>query len=790
MKYGYFDDANYEYVIQRPDTPAPWVNYLGDPNYGAIISNNAGGYSFSKSGANGRILRYQFNSFDEPGRYIYIKDKETNDYWTSSWRPVLKDLSDYSCECRHGLAYSQFTTKYSKIVSNVTYYVPLNQNYEIWHVRIKNTDNKARQLSVTGYCEFTNDNNYEQDLVNLQYSQFISKTEYKTNVIRQIINPNFETSKPDECTIRYFALSGEPVTHYCGDKSRFLGNYHNYSNPIGIINGLDDSLNLNNNSCGALQSDFTLAPDEEHSFSFIVAIKDLNEIEDIVKKYEQENQCAADLNELKSYWRNKLSAFHVHTPSPAFNSMINVWHAYNCFITFTWSRAASFNYCGLRNGYGYRDTVQDIQGIIHLDPQSAKEKIRFMLSAQVNNGAGLPLVKFTHKAGYEDTPDDPSYVKATGHPSYRADDALWLFPTIYKYIAETKDFKFLDETVPYANSGEDNVYNHLKKAIHFSLNHLGKHKMPAGLYADWNDCLRLGKEGESTFVLMQFYFAINILLEFALQKNIQKDIDWLHSIQEQYQKIIHSCYDEDRFIRGYTADGEIIGAKRNPEANLWLNPQSYAVIANACDDKTTETILNTVYNTLNTEYGAELMHPPFQKHLFEGALAACYAPGNKENGSIFQQTQGWLILAEALHGNGNRAFRYYLESCPANQNEHAEIRVMEPYVYGQFTEGRLSQNHGRSHVHWLTGTASTVMVACVEGILGIRPKLDGLHIEPALPDEWDSVEIEKTYLEKKLYIHLINNKQQKKIVLNDKDYSGSFIKESDLKDENKLLIYC
>ena len=432
MRYGYFDDANYEYVIQRPDTPAPWVNYLGDPNYGAIISNNAGGYSFSKSGANGRILRYQFNSFDEPGRFIYIKDNESDDYWTSSWRPVLKDLSDYSCECRHGLAYSQFTTKYSKIVSNVTYYVPLNQNYEIWHVRIKNTDNIARQLSVTGYCEFTNDNNYEQDLVNLQYSQFISKTEYKTNVIRQIINPNFETSKPDECTIRYFALSGEPVTHYCGDKSRFLGNYHNYSNPIGIINGLDDSLNLNNNSCGALQSDFTLAPDEEHSFSFIVAIKGLNEIEDIVKKYEQENQCAADLNELKSYWRNKLSAFHVHTPSPAFNSMINVWHAYNCFITFTWSRAASFTYCGLRNGYGYRDTVQDIQGIIHLDPQSAKEKIRFMLSAQVNNGAGLPLVKFTHKAGYEDTPDDPSYVKATGHPSYRADDALWLFPTIYK----------------------------------------------------------------------------------------------------------------------------------------------------------------------------------------------------------------------------------------------------------------------------------------------------------------------------------------------------------------------
>ena len=257
------------------------------------------------------------------------------------------------------------------------------------------------------------------------------------------------------------------------------------------------------------------------------------------------------------------------TPSPEFDTMINTWNAYNCFMTFIWSRAASFIYCGLRNGYGYRDTVQDIQGVIHLAPEMAKDKIRFMLSAQVHHGAGLPLVKFTHNPGHEDTPEDASYVNETGHPEYRADDALWLFPTVYKYISETGDMAFLDEVIPFADKEEGTVYEHLKRAVDFSMNHLGVHGMPAGLYADWNDCLRLGKAGESSFVAMQFYYAMTILKKFAEYKGDTDYIAYLEEKQKQQGDVINEfCWNEDRFIRGLQRQERQSERERTTEANM------------------------------------------------------------------------------------------------------------------------------------------------------------------------------------------------------------------------------
>ena len=437
--------------------------------------------------------------------------------------------------------------------------------------------------------------------------------------------------------------------------------------------------------------------------------------------------------------------------------MINTWHAYNCFMTFIWSRAASFIYCGLRNGYGYRDTVQDIQGIIHLAPEMAADKIRFMLSAQVANGGGLPLVKFTHNAGHEDTPDDASYVKETGHPAYRADDALWLFPTIYKYVTETGNLAFMDEVIPYANKDEGTVYDHLKRAIDFSMKHLGRHGMPAGLYADWNDCLRLGKDGESSFVALQFYYAMTILRKFAEYKNDSEYISYLDKSQKDLWNVIQNlCWNEDRFIRGFTEKGEVIGKRTDPEANMWLNPQSWAVISGFASKAQAEAAMENVYTQLNTAFGAVLMDPPYHAHAFDGALAVIYNQGVKENAGIFSQSQGWLILAEALLGHGNRAFEYYMENSPAAQNDKAEVRKLEPYCYGQFTEGKASPHFGRSHVHWLTGTASTVMVGSVEGILGMRPDFYGLRIAPSIPAEWDGFTVEKDFRGKHLHIEVKN----------------------------------
>lgn len=799
MKYGYFDETKKEYVITRPDTPAPWVNYLGSPEYGAIVSNNAGGYSFAKSGANGRLLRYVFNQFDEPGRYIYIRDNESKDYWSASWQPVGKNLDDYKSECHHGTAYTVMLADYSDIHSEVRYYVPLNKTYEVWNLSLTNNSDKARSLNITGYAEFTNNSNYEQDQVNLQYSQFITKTIFVENRVRQMIHANLDRIEDGkeidnkDVVNRFIGLAGAAVDSWCGDKEEFLGRYHRYSNPVGVESGkLNNHGNYNENSCGALTTVIELKPGETKTIAFLVGMTGNEEAGKIVETYaDTKNVCDRELEELISYWHGKLAHFQIKTPSDEFNTMINTWNAYNCFMTFIWSRAASFTYCGLRNGYGYRDTVQDIQGVIHLAPEMAVEKIRFMLSAQVDNGGGLPLVKFTHNPGHEDTPDDASYVQETGHPAYRADDALWLFPTVYKYVSETGNLAFIDEVIPFANRDEGTVYEHLKRAIDFSMNHLGRHGMPAGLYADWNDCLRLGADGESTFVALQFYYAMTILKEFASYKNDEEYIKYLTDNQKKLGDIIQNlCWNEDRFIRGFTGGGQVIGKREDPEANMWLNPQSWAVISGLANDEQADKALQQVYERLNTEYGAILMDPPYHAHAFDGALAVIYNAGTKENAGIFSQSQGWIILAEALKGHGDRAFQYFMENAPAAQNDRAEIRRLEPYCYGQFTEGKASPNFGRSHVHWLTGTASTVMVGCVEGILGMRPDFYGLRIAPSIPKTWDNFEIDKDFRGKHLHI-LVKNPAHlesgcSKLLVNGQEIKGNYIPE-EMMSENTYI---
>ncbi len=791
MKYGYFDLANKEYVITRPDTPGPWANYLGDPEYGAIISNNAGGYSFVKSGANGRIIRYRFNSvaMDQPGRYIYIKDAENNDFWTASWAPVCKPLDSFKSECRHGTAYTVISSEYSNIKSEVTYYVPRNASYEVWVAKVTNNDTKPRKLAVTGYCEFVNDNNYEQDQVNLQYTLFITRTYFKDNFILQKQN---ETLKKPELD-KFLGLARADVSAYCGDRDRFVGPYRSYANPQGIEEGLKGQLNYNTNSCGALQSDIVLQPGETKELIYVMGQQPEAVARDIVAKYNTPGIVEKEVEELKNYWHSKLGNFEVKTPDEDFNNMVNVWNAYNCFITFTWSRAASFQYCGLRNGFGYRDTVQDIQGIIHLAPEMAKKQIEFMLSAQVTNGAGLPLVKYTHTPGKENTPDDPEYVKETGHPSYRADDALWLFPTIYKYISESGDIAFLDEEILYANDGESGtVYDHLKRAIMFSMNNLGSHGMPAGLHADWNDCLRLGKKGESTFVAFQLVYAIKILKEYAELKNDTEYIAYLDEIKAKLDGILSACWNEDRWIRGYKEDGEVIGKRTDPEANMWLNPQSWSVISGFASEEQAKLAMDSVERELNTPYGAMVMYPAYDNHGFDGALMLCFNKCTKENAGIFSQPQGWLILAEALMGHGNRAYKYWKEAAPATYNENAEHRCLEPYVYGQFVEGKDSPFAGRAHVHWLTGTASTVMVGTVEGILGMRPNAEGLVINPSVPSEWKEYEIIKNFRGKKLNMKFINPNGAecgvKEIVLNGEKLEGNLVPADKLSEVNDIVV--
>ncbi len=804
MNYGHFDELNKEYVITRPDTPAPWCNYLGSVEYGAIISNNATGYSFVKSGAAGRIIRFRFNSSsnDQPGRYIYIRDNSDGDYWSGSWQPVCKPLDTYKSECRHGTAYTQISSLYRDIETSTLYFVPLNEKYEVWQFKIKNNGNIQKDLSVFGMAEFTNHDHYENDTVNLQYSQFINKTYFKTNHILQVINENGSEISSDvdghcdvmgDPTCRFFGVAGQSVSGFDGEREAFLGNYRNYGNPVAIETGkCSNTLAYNCNSFGALQINITLQPGEEKEMVFILGAGNEEVANSVIGKYKS-GVIEGQLAELKSFWHARLNNLQVKTPDDKFDNMINVWNAYQCFITFLWSRAASFQYCGLRNGLGYRDTVQDIQGIIHLDDNLARERLWLMLSAQVSNGGGLPLVKFDHKPGQVATPDESEYAKSTGQSYYRADDALWLFPTVITYIKESGEWSFIDELIPYADKGEATVYNHLKQAIEFNLDRQGSHGFPAGLFADWNDCLRLGTKGESMFVAFQLYYALAIFKEFAQKKQISLDITWadkhmdrLNNAFEQYS------WEGDQYVRGFTEDGYTIGAKANTEANIWLNPQTWAIISGAAKDEKAKAVLDKVYNNLNTKYGAMLFYPAFREYGLPVARMALFNAGTKENAGVFSQPQGWLILAETIVGNGNRAYEYFTEINPAAMNDHAEIRKLEPYAHGQATEGIDTLNHGRSHVHWLTGTASTVMVSMVNGILGLQPQYDGIIINPCIPSCWKSFTMNKIFRGKLLNISVENNegveKGVKYIIVNGKKLDGYYISCEDLADKNDVLV--
>ena len=797
MKYGYFDAERREYVITRPDTPAPWANYLGSPAYGAIISNNAGGYSFVRSGANGRILRYVFNQFDQPGRYLYLRDNDSGEFWSASWQPVAKDLAQYHCQCRHGTGYTRMLAEFDGVRSEAAYYVPRNRAWEVWMLKVVNTTGREKNLTLSGYAEFTSHGNYEQDQVNLQYSRYITRTRFDGNRITQLIHGNLDAMDADRevdnkrVTERFFGLAGAEVSAYCGDKEAFLGSYRGYGSPVCIASGtLSNALSYNENACGALSTVVSLRPGESKTICFLLGEQDTDAAAEILARYaDPEITCGEELEELRVWWEERFSRLRVQTPSEAFDTMVNVWNAYNCFMTFLWSRAASFTYCGLRNGYGYRDTVQDIQGIIHLDPKMAGEKLRFMLSAQASNGGGLPLVKFSHNPGHEDTPDDVSYVRETGHPAYRADDALWLFPTVYKFIAETGNAAFLDEIIPFADRDEGTVYEHLKRAVSFSLDRLGSHGMPAGLYADWNDCLRLGAKGESSFVAFQFYYALGILRQFAAYKQDTAYQNWLEGERTRFGKLADRLFwDEDRYLRGFTEDGAAIGRRDDPEANLWLNPQSWAVISGLASLEQAALAMDQVEKRLNTKYGAVLMDPPYHAHAFDGALAVIYNVGVKENAGIFSQSQGWLILAEAMLGNGDRAFRYFMENNPAVQNP--DIRKLEPYCFGQFTEGKDSPHFGRSHVHWLTGTASTMMVGCVEGILGLRPDFGGLYLSPSIPRDWPGLEMDKVFRGKKLHIVVKNPHGRcsggESLTVNGQRMEGTYIPATTLEEQNEI----
>lgn len=758
MQYGHFDDQAKEYVVDRADTPRPWSNYLGTTEYGAIITNHAGGYSFYKSAARDRILRLRGNAvpLDQPGRYFYVRDRDSGDYWSASWQPVGKPLDRYQSSCRHGTAYTIIRSAYSNIETESTYFVPLQQTFEYWRLRVKNEGTTPRRLSVFCYCEFANVGHLINDLTNLQYSLFVSKAEFRGDMLAFASHPHQPFDPKDlRSAHRYWQkFIGGKVVGFETQRERFTGNYGTYAQPEAVMKGeLSNFETAGENMIGAQQIDIELGAGESRELMVLLGMG-TPESHGIATaaQFGNPERCQKELERLKKSWHTLLDSVRVKTPDPEFDSMVNVWNAYNALITYAWSRSASTIYNGERDGLGYRDTVQDFLGVTPLLKRDMRERLELMLTGQVACGGALPLVRpFDHRPGQEQAPPPEEF---------RSDDCLWLFHAVPAYVAETGELEFYQKVLPYADHGSATVLGHLRRALEFNLERTGKNGLPSGLAADWNDCCNLGYTGESVMVAFQVCYGLSVYREVAERFSLSEEADWAAEQRQRLESAIQKvCWDGEWFIWATGKDGTKYGTRAMEEGQVYLNTQVWSVISGVATDEQATKALASMKKALATPYGLMLSAPPFEKtprHIMGGVV---YNKGIKENAGIFNHPQAWAVMAECLRGNGDQAYEYYRAYMPAAYNQRAELREIEPYVHSQTTYASCSPHAGKSRVPWLTGTVSWSLFVALTSILGITPEPDGLRIDPCIPRKWPGFDIERVFRGHRVRISVKNPSQ-------------------------------
>ena len=784
MKYGFFDNENREYVITRPDVPAPWTNYLGTEKFCTVISHNAGGYSFYQSPEHNRVTKFRPNgTFDRPGHFVYLRDDETKDYWSISWQPVAKSLEEASYEVRHGMSYSKFKCEYKNITATKTLFVPKGENAQIWDITLKNDGDKPRTISAFSFVEFSF-SHIQSDNQNHQMSLYSAGTSYKDGVIEYDLYYNTN----EEDGYYYMASSFEPDS-YDGQRDSFLGMYRDESNPIAVENGrCSNHVQTCYNHCGALHKQFVIQAGEEVRFVFLLGVGK-GEGTRLRKKYQNVENVDAAFSEIKEHWNTRCNQFQVKSPNEGLDTMINAWTLYQAETCVVWSRFASFIEVGGRTGLGYRDTAQDAISVPHSNPIMTRKRLVDLLRGQVKEGYGLHLfepdwfdpakadVKPSKSPTVVPTPSDED--KIHGIDDTCSDDHLWLIPTICKYIAETGEETFLDEMIPYANGNDASVYDHMKAALDFSAEYVGQTGICKGLRADWNDCLNLGG-GESSMVSFLHFWALQEFIQLAKYKGKQEDVEKYTIMAANVREACEShLWDEEGgwYIRGLTKNGDKIGTAQQTEGRVHLESNTLAVLSGMASQDRGEKAMDAVDENLFCEYGLHLNSPSFSTPNDDIGFVTRVYQGVKENGAIFSHPNPWAWVAEAKLGRGDRAMKFYDALNPYNQNDMIEKRIAEPYSYVQFIMGRDHENHGRANHPWLTGTSGWAYFAVTHFILGIQTGFTGLEIDPCIPTDWPGFEVTRQWRGATYQIKIENpnnvSKGVKSITLNGEKITGA-----------------
>ncbi|MGA2059342.1 MAG: hypothetical protein ABSG67_02585 [Thermoguttaceae bacterium] len=765
MRYGHFDDKNREYVITTPQTPLPWINYLGCEAYFGIISNTAGGYSFYRDARMRRLTRYRYNNapFDVGGRYLYIRDNESGKFWSPSWQPTKSDLEKY--ECRHGMGYTTIGSTCNKIEAETCYFVPLGENLEIWKFRVTNRRRKPAKLSVFSSIEFCLWD-AQDDATNFQRNFSIGQVEIEDGVI---YHKTEYRERRDH--FAYFACSAK-LAGFDTQRDVFLGAYRGWENPAAVERGRSfNSAAHGWAPHGSHHVKVNLKPGESKEIIFVLGYQEnpvdkkfdppdsqtINKrtVKPLLAKYRDGENVAAAFEALREYWDGLLGIYQVKSPDLHANRMVNIWNAYQCMATFNMSRSASFYESGIGRGLGFRDSNQDLLGFVHMVPARAKERILDLAATQLSSGGAFHQYQPLTKRGNNDI------------GSGFNDDPHWLILGVGAYIKETGDWGILDEQVQFENEpgSEQPLYEHLRRSLNYTLERIGPHGLPLIGRADWNDCLNLncfsdtpgqsfqtttnkeGKVAESVFIAGLFVQAAKELAAIAKKRGLNGEAERYLAEAGKMEKVIYEHgWDGQWFVRAYDDFGKPVGSKECEEGKIFIESQGMCIMAGVgVEDGKAKQALDSVNKQLATEHGIVLQQPAYSKYYLHLGEISSYPPGYKENAGIFCHNNPWIIIAETILGNGDRAFDYYTRINPSAREKIGHLHRCEPYVFAQMVAGKDAPTHGEAKNSWLTGTAAWTYWTVTQWILGIRAEFDGLKIDPCIPKKWDGFTVQRKF---------------------------------------------
>ena len=748
--YGHFSKDGLEFIITRPDTPAPWVNYISNGRYTGLVTNAGGGYSYLIDPRDCRITRWRYNSlpWDRPGRYIYIREQD-GDYWSLAWQPTPRQLDVY--ECRHGMGHTTIVTERRGLRGEITYFVPLDDDLEMWLVSLSNATYEERRLAVFPYVELCLGHALV-DLINQPNDQHFNVVRFDRDDAILYATKNYwvahsgvSVEQPNKGWDYWvFFTTSLPIIGWDGSKDAFIGRWRSESNPQAVERGkLSDTEITAGDACAALSSEIVLGPEERAEFVVLLGVTEVEghreKAREVIGRYIEPAQARRELDRVRNWWTQYLSSVEVETPDPELDLVLNVWGKRQSWVTFNMNRNAGYYHGGLLFGVGIRDQSQDLMGPLLSQPDAAADRVVEVLSHQFQDGSTLhnyfKLTGQGEKTGHSDTP-------------------LWLPFAVTAYLKETGDFGFLDRIVGFQDGGEAPVLDHIIRAVDYVLSNLTTSHLPKFGPGDWNDTLDyVGRKGigESVWVAEFLCF---ILREMAgLLANAECGMRNAESVGARYregyrtiaQSVNERCWDGEWYIRGTRDDGGVIGSNSNEEGRIFMNAQSWAVISGIAPPERAAACMESAYRMLDTPRGPKILHPAYTKVDPGIGLATRCVPGKKENGAIFNHVASWAILAECILGNGYRAYEWYRKCLPMVQAADPDIYKMEPYVYSEYVTSPDHPTFGQASHSWLTGSAVWMLRVGIDWMLGIRPTYDGLLIDPCIPSHWDGFRIVRRF---------------------------------------------